>query len=242
MPSVYDLQPGTLLGRHYRVKAFLGCGWEGEVYKIEERNTGIIRAAKLFYNKRNQRNRPQQAPQIAYAKKLYKLRSCPIVIRYHHQDILTTDDNEQLSFLVSDFVDGQILSKHVAQQKSKRLIPFEALHLFYALVKGVEAIHAIKEYHGDIHSDNIIVKRKGLNYEVHLIDFLHLGRPTKQQIQQDVYDLIDVFHEIIGGQRYYSKMPGHIKKIILGRKASLISQQFKTAQDLRQHLENLLWE
>ncbi len=239
MPSLYDLQPGTLLSRQYRIKAFLGCGWEGEVYKIEERSTGIIRAAKLFYNKRN---RPKQLPQIAYAKKLYKLRSCPIIIRYHHQDILTTSDNERLDFLVSDFVDGHVLSKHLAKQRSQRLVPFEALHLFYELVKGVEQVHAIKEYHGDIHSDNIIIKRKGLSYEVHLIDLLHLGRPTKKQIQQDVYDLIDVLHEMIGGNRYYSKMPENIKKIILGRKASLISRKFKTAGDLRIHLENLLWE
>lgn len=238
MQSFYDLQPGTMLNHQYRIKSFLGCGWEGEVYKVEEKSTGIVRAVKLFYNKRNSTKKPL----IAYAQKLYRLRSCPIIIRYHHQDRAVMSDNQQLDFLVSDFVDGQVLSKFLTKQKGCRLPPFEALHLFHALIKGVEQVHAVKEYHGDIHSDNIIIKRRGLSYDVHLIDLMHLGRTTKEQIQQDVYDLIDVFYEIIGGIKYYNKMPDYIKKIILGRKASLISRKFKTAGDLRLHLENLFWE
>ncbi len=239
MPSFYDLKPGTMLNHQYRVTAFLGRGWEGEVYKIQEKSTGIIRAAKLFYNKRNNATKK---PLVEYARKLYRLRSCPIVNRYHHQDRVTMQDAQQLDFLVSDFVDGQVLSQFIAKQKSKRLVPFEAMHLFHAMIKGVEQVHAIKEYHGDIHSDNIIVKRRGLSYDVHLIDLMHLGRCTKEQIQQDVYDLIDVFYEMIGGIKHYGKMPDYIKKIILGRKSSLINRKFKTAGDLRLHLENLFWD
>lgn len=238
MQSFYNLQPGTMLNHQYRVTAFLGRGWEGEVYKVEEKRTGIVRAVKLFYKKRHLK----QSPHVAYAKKLYKLRSCPIIIRYHHQDRLRMKDNQELDFLVSDFVDGQVLSKYLSSRKNGYLPPFEALHLFYALVKGVEHVHFLKEYHGDIHSDNIIIKRKGLGYEVHLIDLLHLGRPTKDQIQGDVIDLINVLYEMIGGVKQYKKMPTYIKDIIHGRRHSLICQQFRNAGDLRIHLENLQWD
>jgi serine/threonine protein kinase len=230
---IYDLAEGGRLGKHYTVLHFLGDGYEGEVYKVEEKTTEIVRAAKLFYKK----NLLQKCPHVAYAKRLHQLRSCPIVIQYHHQDQVQIN-GQKVDFLVSDFVDGSVLSHHIAAQPQKRLQPFEALHLFYAIVKGVEQIHLLGEYHGDIHSDNIIVKRKGLKYSVHLIDLVQLGKTNRTRIQEDVCDLIQLLHEIIGGTRYYARMPKHIKNIIMGRKRQLINQKFKHAGDLRVFLEN----
>lgn len=236
MTAFYDLKKGKLLGRSYRVIDFIGNGWEGEVYKVEERQTGIVRAAKLFYRRKGNGD----APHIHYAKKLNKLRSCPIIMQYHFQDVIYID-KKKVDFLISDFVDGEVLSAYIAKQKGKRLLPFEALHLLYALAQGVEHIHFLGDYHGDIHSDNIIVKKKGLGFSVHLIDFLHLGRPTKDKIQQDVYDLINIFYEMIGGASRYRFCSANIKAIIMGRKHHLIKQRFNTAGHLRLFLENLDW-
>ena len=232
----YNLSPGKMLGRQYRVLEFLGQGWEGEVYKIEERTTGIIRAAKLFYPKRY-----HEFPHVTYAQKLYRLRTCPIVIRYHHQDT-TRIKGENVNFLVSNFIDGEVLSQYIANQPKHRLMTFEALHLFYAIVQGVEHIHFLGEYHGDIHEDNIIVKRRGLTFDVHLIDLMHLGKPTKARIQQDVIDIIAALYQMIGGAKYYKRVHNNFRKIILGKKQSLISKQFKTAGHIRLFLENLEWE
>lgn len=235
--QAFKLIPGRMLGNNYEVTQFLGQGWEGEVYKVEEQATGVVRAVKLFYRRPGMK----KAPHVAYAKKLFKLKSCPIVIQYHHQGTCRIH-NERVDYLVSDFVDGVVLSKYIAMQPQQRLRPFEALHLFYALVQGVEHIHFLGDYHGDIHTDNIIVKRRGLNFEVHLIDFLHLGKPTRQYIQEDVFDLITVLYEMIGGVKYYHKMPKHIKQIILGRKRQLIAKHFKVAGHIRLFLENLSWD
>lgn len=229
----YDLAEGGRLGKHYTVLDFLGEGYEGEVYKVAEKTTEIVRAAKLFYKK----NQIQKDPHVTYAKRLHQLRTCPIVIQYHHQDQVKIR-GQAVDFLVSDFVDGEVLSTYIEGFPQKRLQPFEALHLFYSIVKGVEQIHLLNEYHGDIHSNNIMVKRKGLKYSVYLIDLLHLGKSTKAKIQEDVYDLIQLLHEIIGGTKYYQKMPKHIKDIIMGRRRQLIAQKFKTAADLRKFLEN----
>lgn len=217
--------------------SYLGNGWEGEVYKVEECQTGIIRAAKLFYKHCYKISKPH----IFYARKLNKLKSCPIIIQYHNQDIVIVR-KEKVDFLISEYVSGEVLSKYLAKQRQKRINPFEALHLFYALVQGVEQIHFQGEYHGDLHTDNIMVKRKGLNFEVKLIDFLHLGRPTKQKIQEDVYDLIGVLYEMLGGQKYYKSLPDNIKGLILGRKKKLIAKKFKMAGHLRIYLENLTWQ
>ncbi|UCD64722.1 MAG: serine/threonine protein kinase, partial [Candidatus Zixiibacteriota bacterium] len=158
---VFDLAAGRTLGRNYFVIEFMGSGWEGEVYKVEERRTGIVRAAKIFYNKKGMR----RAPMLRYARKLHKLRSCPIIIQYHHRDVATIK-GEQVDILVSDFVEGEMLSSYILRQKKKRLPDFEALHLLYALARGVEQIHYRGEYHGDIHTDNIMMRRRGLGFEV----------------------------------------------------------------------------
>ena len=233
----YKLTPGRTLGSNYEIMEYLGGGYEGEVYKIVETRTGIIRAAKLFYDRGGKKPRPM----LKYARKLYKLRSCPIIIQYHHQDKCRIRGQE-VDFLVSDFADGEMLSSYLVRQRGRRLQPFEALHLLYALVLGVEQIHFLGEYHGDIHSDNIMVKRQGLGYEVHLIDFYDLGRTSKEKIQADVFDLIAILHEMIGGKEHYASSPPVIKRIIMGRKQNLIQRRFKMAGHVRLALENLDWD
>lgn len=235
--TLYQLEKGRRLGRNYQVLEFLGQGWEGEVYKVEEIQTGIIRAAKLFYKHPLHPKRPH----VVYAKKLYNLKSCPIVIQYHNHDIAIIK-SEPINFLISEFVDGIVLSSYVEAQPQKRLMPFEALHLLYALAQGIEQIHCLGEYHGDIHSDNIILVRRGIGFEVKLIDLMHLGKSSRVKIQTDVYDLISVFYEMLGGQKYYAKQHANIKQIIYGRKKSLIRNYFKEAGHLRIHLENLIWD
>jgi len=235
--QAFDLPPGRSLGPHYEVIEFLGGGWEGEVYKVEERRTGIIRAAKLFYDRKDVR----EEPLLRYARKLYKLRNCPIVIQYHHRGLAKVH-GKQIDFLVSDFVDGEMLSTFLNRQKHKRLPTFEALHLLYDLALGVEQIHYLSEYHGDIHSDNIMVKRQGLGFEVRLLDLFDLGRSTREKILRDVIFMIDVLWEMIGGAQGYRQAGPEIRSIIKGRKHSLIARQFANAGHLRVALENLEWE
>lgn len=235
--SVFDLEAGRTLGPNYFIVEYLGGGWEGEVYKVEERKTGIVRAAKLFYPHRNVR----QLALLRYARKLHKLRSCPIVIQYHHRG-LGRVRREQIDFLVSDLAEGEMLSVFLEGQKRKRMTPFEALHLLYALAVGMEPVHYMGEYHGDIHTDNIMVSRKGLGFNVHLLDFFHLGRATREKIQWDIIDMINVLYEMIGGDDGYRKAGPEIRQIIRGRKHSLIRERFKTAGQLRIALDNIDWE
>jgi hypothetical protein len=126
-------------------------------------------------------------------------------------------------------------------QPQQRLSTFEALHVLYVLAKGISPIHARGEYHGDIHDDNIMIRRAGIGFEVKLLDFFDLGRPTRTKIHKDVLNLIQVFHTIVGGSKRYSSQPRVVKDIIRGQKDSLILQRFDSASDLQRHLENLQW-
>ena len=140
----FHLEKGRDLGGRYVVEELLGEGWEGEVYRVRERQTRIRRAAKLFYPERNRGNRTA----ARYARKLEKLRHCPIVAQYHHSEILEVR-GVSVTGLVSELVEGESVAEFVGRQPGKRMEPYEALHLLHALVVGLECIHEAGEYHGD---------------------------------------------------------------------------------------------
>ena len=232
----FDIKPGRLLARKYEVIQSLGRGWEGEVFLVREHPTDIERAVKLFYPQRN----PGDRVANFYARKLHKLRHCPIAIQYHTRDTIIYH-RVPITLLVSDFVEGELLSDFLRRQPGKRLSPFPALHLLHALASGIECIHQMKEYHGDLHSENIIVQRYGLGFELKLLDFFHWGVPKPENIRGDVVDLVKILYEAVGGQARYRCQPAEIKAICCGLKHSLILKKFRTAGQLREYLENLQW-
>ena len=123
----------------------------------------------------------------------------------------------------------------------RRLGPFEGLHLLYSLARGVESIHLLNEYHGDLHTDNIIVNRFGLNFDIKLLDLFHWEMPKKENRQTDICDLIRIFYESLGGAKCYARQPDAVKYICSGLKTSLILQKFRTVSQLRKHLEMMEW-
>lgn len=233
----FDFSPGRMIGRKYEVVSQLGAGWEGEVYKVREKNTGIERAAKLFFPQRNLRNKTSNL----YARKLHKLYHCPIVIQYHAEEEIIFRKTP-VTVLVSEFVEGELLSEFLKRQPGKRLTPFQALNLLHRLTLGLESIHLAKEYHGDLHSENIIISRYGLNFELKLLDLFHWNAPKKENMQDDITSAIQIFHQSLGGAKWYAKQPPEVKKICLGLKHSLILKKFPRIALLREHLETMRWE
>ena len=232
----FDLSPGRVIAKKYEIISMLGGGWEGEVYKILETNTGIERAAKLFYPNRNENDKAAKF----YAKKLHTLRHCPILIQYHTKESFTFK-RTPITVLISEYVEGVLLSDFIKSMPGKRLTAYQALHLLYALTKGIESIHASNEYHGDLHSDNIIVNKFGLEFDLKLVDFL-LAKESKYECRKfDILTLIQVLHESLGGRKHYAKQPDAIKYICCGLKSSLILKKFKTVGQLRRHLETMVW-
>jgi serine/threonine protein kinase len=234
----FDFPEGKVLAKKYEVLQCLGSGYEGEVYLVREVGTDIERAVKFFNPKQNARNKTL----TYYAKKLHKLRHCSILIQYCTQDSLEIDD-VTVPFLVSEYVDGELLADFLSYQPGKRLHPFQALHLLYELVKGLEEIHTHGEYHGDIHTENIIVQRYGLGFELKLIDMFRWSTYSNPENRQDdIVDAITVFYELIGGKQHYARQDDTVKYIVSGLKRSSILRKFRTISKLREHLESLEWK
>ena len=232
----FDLPRGRVLAGRYTVEGFLGAGWEGEVYRVTEQETGIQRAAKIFYPQRNVKGRAVRF----YATKLNRLRKCDIVIQYHHS-IPVQYRGISVTCLISELVEGEPLAALLAHQRGGRLRPFEALHLLYSLTTGLEQIHRLKEYHGDLHQDNVLVARRGIGFDVKLVDFYHLGASSRNRRGEDIVDVIRLFYDAVGGQRRYRSQPPYVKAICRGLRCDLIARRFPTMSHLLAHLESFDW-
>ena len=198
----FDLEPGQRIGGKYRVEAYLGGGLQGEVYRVTELHTRVRRAAKLFYPQQNQGSRAARN----YAQKLERLRDCRIVIQYYHAERVRIQETE-VACLLSEYVDGIPLSDLIAKHPGSRLPAFKALHLLYALVWGLEQIHQRREYHGDIHPWNILVRPRGIFFDIKLIDFYHLGASKAAHRREDIVDAVRILYDMIGGRRRYGRQP-----------------------------------
>ncbi len=232
----FNLQPGRVLAGKYVIQSKLGGGWEGEVYKVTEQRTGVHRAAKLFFPHRNEKD----AAVTFYAKKLEHLRNCDIVIQYIHSETIR-HKRKPVTCLISEYVEGELLNEFIKRQPGKRLHQFEALHLIYSLAVGLEQVHLAREYHGDLHDQNVLVRRTGIFFDVKLVDFFHWGKPTKAHLVDDVVDLVRLLYDAVGGQKWYAKQPQDIKDICKGLRKQLIAKQFPTARHLREYLEKFDW-
>jgi tRNA A-37 threonylcarbamoyl transferase component Bud32 len=232
----FGFEEGHLLNKKYRILSKLGEGWEGEVYSIEEIKTGIVRAAKFFYPERNNKNKTI----IGYAKKLNNLNDAPIIIKYITQEEMRFK-GQNILYLVSEYIEATSLETYINNFKKKSIPLFEAVHVFYQLVKGVEQIHLKGEFHGDLHAGNVLLRQKGLAFEIKLID-LFLWKGNKREFQRsDIIQLINIFYEMIGGKKNYTQLPISIKKIICGKKSNIILKRFPRISNLSVTIENLSW-
>lgn len=233
----FDFATGRVLAGKYEVIERLGKGWEGEVYRLRELATSIERAAKFFYPHRNVGDRTIKF----HARKLARLAQCPILIRYYTHDQIRYRGHT-VKFLVSELFEGEQLAHFIKRQPRKRLTPFEGLHLLHTLASGLEQIHEVGEYHGDLHDGNIMIQRRGIHFDVKLVDLYRWHGTAAENIREDVIDMIRVFYDAVGGKKVYASLPPEVKWICAGLKRSLITQRFRSAGDLRWHLEHMHWE
>lgn len=232
----FNFQPGRKVGKRYVIERLLGRGSEGEVYQIRDLDTDIPRAAKFYFPHRD----PNRRLTIRHAQKLNALRNCPIVLQYHHSEVVTAN-RQPVVAMISELAEGERLQEWIDRHPGKRLHPHVALHVLYDLVCGLEMIHQVGEYHSDVHTENILIKPRGVHFYMKLIDFYDWGRPARYKQQQDIADTIRVFYDSLGGRDHYHRQPDELRHICAGLQRKRILQRFPTMTELRRHLERFEW-
>jgi serine/threonine protein kinase len=232
----FDLSRGRVIAGKYTIEEKLGGGWEGEVYRVVERRTGIHRAAKLFYPERN----PKDRTVSRYARKLERLRACRGVIQYHNSETVQIH-GAAVTCLISELVEGEMLSAFIDRQPGRRLQTFEAFHLLHSLAECLDCIHGAGEYHGDLHSDNVLVRRIGISSDLRILDFFYRGRATSEPKKDDIVDAVRLFYDAVGGRKRYAQQPREVKDVCRGLRRSLILKRFPSAGRLRYYLETFEW-
>lgn len=233
----FDLTPGRKVGPRYVVESFIGKGAEGEVYQIRELDTGIRRAAKIYFPHRD----PQRKTLTHHAQKLHVLRHCPIVLQYHHSELIHVRKRKAVA-MISELCEGEQLERWIARHPGGRLHAYRALCVVDQLVRGLEAVHALGEYHADVHSQNILIRPLGIRFEIKLVDFYDWGKPTRYKQRQDITDCLRILLECLGGQKHYAKQPPEIKHIVANLRSDLIRKRFPTMTALRKHMESFPWQ
>ncbi len=236
LSPVFQFQPNRTLERRYVLGPFIGYGYEGEVYHLTERSTKIERVVKFFYADRY----PDPKRSVRIAQKLHRLRDCSVVLQYHHHGGITWR-GQQINYVVSDLVQGHVLSDLLQRQPRKRFTPFEALHIIYSIAKGVAEIHARREYHGDIHDDNILLQRRGIGFRIKLIDLYVNPERTGPRTRGDVGDIACLLYGLVGGPKGYPQSPRIVKEIVCGRRRDRICAKFRNAGALADFLMMYDW-
>ena len=232
----YSLEVGDYIGDRFKIRGYLGSGWEGEVYLITETATGIDRSAKIFFPERNRYNKTA----VCHALKLHRARSSNSLVQYLFQENIVVDD-KKVTCLISEYIQGEVLDAYLVRQRGKRIPTFEALHIVKSIAQGLAPLHAMGEYHGDLHASNIIINRKGLNFDIKMLDPFDWKDSKRLNIKKDINDLVRILYDLCGGKRFYGQLPKEVKYICCGLKNSLVSKKFPDATRLLAHLNNFDW-
>ena len=102
-------------------------------------------------------------------------------------------------------------------------------------------IHDHGAYHGDLHAENILIRPRGIYFDVKVLDLYDWSSPPAEVRRDDIADLIRILRDLTGGASRYASQPPEIKSICLGLRRDLILRRFPTMHRLRRHLETFAW-
>jgi serine/threonine protein kinase/formylglycine-generating enzyme required for sulfatase activity len=216
-----DPMLGKLLDGRYRLIRKIGEGGMGSIYRAVHTENLRICAIKLMTNLS-----PGKDDAIARFKR--EARNSVRIDSVHAVTVYDSGQtNEGLLFLAMEFIDGQALSRVIAEQ---RVLPIErVVHITSQIAEALAAAHALPMIHRDLKPDNIMITRKGANTDfVKVLDFgiakaladpggdnltktgFVLGTPVYMSPEQllgeeldprsDIYSLAIIVYEMLSGR------------------------------------------
>jgi eukaryotic-like serine/threonine-protein kinase len=150
--------PGQLLAHRYHIKAVLGGGGMGRVFRAHDLELDEEVAIKVLSAL------PKRESTLQLLRKEIKVARAithPNVVRVHD-----LGESGGLRFLTMEFVSGTTLRRLIDQRGHLDLMP--GLQVSKQLCRGLTAVHVGGMVHGDVKPENVMVLPNGL---VKLMDF-----------------------------------------------------------------------
>src|SRR6185312_6788751 len=142
-----SLQPGDVVGEHYRLIEVLGGGAMGHVFTAENRAIGSTVAIKVL--KPELLANPEFRQRFQYEAQAVGSIEHPNVARF--LDVVVGDP----TFLVMEYVPGETLATTLAREKAMSIQ--RAVHIATRLAWGLDAAHAAGIIHRDLKPANVIL-------------------------------------------------------------------------------------
>ncbi len=186
-------KPANLAGReisHYKIIKLLGIGGMGEVYLAEDTKLRRKVALKLL---------PPQFSADAERKKRFE-KEARAVSALNHPNIITIyeiEEAENISFMATEFVDGQTLRERIAE---KTFSWQETVKIAIQIAGALESAHSVGIIHRDIKPANIMIRRDGI---VKVLDF-GLAKLTAPVSGDTETHNLTAPHRVMGTMNYMS--------------------------------------
>lgn len=157
--TLADVRAGATLGSRFSVKAELGLGPTGAVFKAADRELGDLVALKLL--------RPEVIRDGTRFERLKQLVSRARGLR--HPNVLSIFDfgeAERMPFVTGEFVRGMTLDQVL--ERADRLPPMATLRVARQMAWGLAAAHGHQVMHGGLKPENVLLEGDGT---VRVMDF-----------------------------------------------------------------------
>jgi len=155
-----ELQGGDKYKQNYREKEELGRGRFGVVFKVEEKSTGKIFAAKHIKTRKK-----EQKQEALEEVKLLKKLSDPHIIH-----LVTAYEKHGGIIVVLEYLDGGELFEKVADEEYE--LTEAACSLFLKQIcAGVQYLHSKRVVHLDLKPENIVCIENNDETNIKIIDF-----------------------------------------------------------------------
>ncbi|NUN47589.1 MAG: serine/threonine protein kinase [Candidatus Brocadiae bacterium] len=168
MPAPHSLI-GRILGG-YVVQSQIGAGGMGIVYRAHDERLGRTVAIKILPKK-------FRADETLRMRFLREGRTAARIDHPHVVRILSAGEEDDIPFLVMEFVDGGSLQRVI--EKRHKLALGTALRILRQLAEGLAAAHRVGVLHRDVKPANVLFTREG---EPRLVDF-GLAREEVSDVQ-----------------------------------------------------------
>jgi eukaryotic-like serine/threonine-protein kinase len=167
-----------VIGGRYRLRAPIGAGAMGEVWRADHVSLGTPVAVKLV----DTANRKDA--QELLARFQLEARSAAQLKSPHVVQILDHGADGRVAFIAMEFLEGESLERRL--ERRGRLTPSEVAHLLREMALGLDRAHAAGIVHRDLKPPNVFIARADAAEVVKVLDFgiaKVLGAPREAHLE-----------------------------------------------------------